>query len=138
MFHKGLKVPKNIETWIQKEISSSHNHVCTVAHKENNVYNIYMKPKGDIDAMPLSQLGPKRKDQRIQIIHVKQVVQSQEEQEHTMIRDDAVDGVELMVLGLPRLSRTRCKTDRRTRADGTCSVQKLVSPLRSVERSSAR
>ena len=29
---------------------------CTVAHKENNVYNIYMRPRGNkIDAMPLSR-----------------------------------------------------------------------------------
>ena len=30
LFHKGSNVAKNIEAWIQKEISSSHFHCCTV------------------------------------------------------------------------------------------------------------
>ena len=34
----------------------SQYHGCTVAYKENNVYNIYMKPRGNkTDAMPLSE-----------------------------------------------------------------------------------
>ena len=45
-----------MEARIQKEITSSQYHGCTVAHKENNVYNFYTKPKvNEIDAMLLSQ-----------------------------------------------------------------------------------
>ena len=55
MFHKGSNVAKKIDAWIQKEMRDSQYHGCRVPHEENNVYNIYMKPKGnDIDAMPLS------------------------------------------------------------------------------------
>ena len=53
MFHKGSNVAKKIDAWIQKEMRDSQ---YTVAYKENNVYNIYMKPRGNkTDAMPLSQ-----------------------------------------------------------------------------------
>ena len=39
----------------EKEMRDSQYYGCTVAYKENNVYNIYMKPKGNkTDAMPLS------------------------------------------------------------------------------------
>ena len=55
MFHKGSNVAKTIDAWIQKELRDSSCRGCTVACKENNVYNIYMKPRGNkIDAMPLS------------------------------------------------------------------------------------
>ena len=55
MFHKGSNVAKKIDAWIQKELRDSQYRGCTVAYKENNVYNIYMKPRGNkIDAMPLS------------------------------------------------------------------------------------
>ena len=52
MFHKGSNVAKKIDTWIQKELRDSQYRGCTVAYKENNVYNIYMKPRENkIDAM---------------------------------------------------------------------------------------
>ena len=55
MFHKGSNVAKKIDIWIQKELRGSQYRGCTVAYKENNVYNIYMKPReNNIDAMPLS------------------------------------------------------------------------------------
>ena len=55
MFHKGSNVAKKIDAWIQKELRDSQYRGCTVAYKENNVYNIYMKPRENkIDAMPLS------------------------------------------------------------------------------------
>ena len=55
MFHKGSNVAKKIDVWIQKELRDSQYRGCTVAYKENNVYNIYMKPRRNkIDAMPLS------------------------------------------------------------------------------------
>ena len=55
MFHKGSKVAKKIDAWIQKELRDPQYRGCTVAYKENNVYNIYTKPRGNkIDAMPLS------------------------------------------------------------------------------------
>ena len=49
MFHIGSNVAKKIDAWIQKELRDSQYRGCTVAYKENNVYN-------KIDAMPLS--GP--------------------------------------------------------------------------------
>ena len=55
MFHKGSNVVKKIDVWIQKELRDSQYRSCTIAYKENNVFNIYMKPRGNkIDAMPLS------------------------------------------------------------------------------------
>ena len=43
MFHRGSNVAKKMDAW-------------TDAYKENNVYNIYMKPRGNkTDAMPLSE-----------------------------------------------------------------------------------
>ena len=55
MFHKGSNVAKKMDAWVQKELRDSQYRGCTVAYKENNVYNIYMKPRGnEIDAMPLS------------------------------------------------------------------------------------
>ena len=56
MLHKGSNVAKKIDAWSQKEMRDSQNYGCTVAYKENNVYNIYLKPKGNnTDAMPLSE-----------------------------------------------------------------------------------
>ena len=56
MFHKGSNFAKKIDAWIQKEMRDSQYHGCTVAYKENNLYNIYMKPRENkIDAMPLSE-----------------------------------------------------------------------------------
>ena len=55
MFHNGSIVAKKIDASIQKELRDSQYRGCTVAYKGNNVYNIYMKPRGSkIDAMPLS------------------------------------------------------------------------------------
>ena len=55
MFHKGSNVAKKIDAWVQKELRDSQHRGCTVVYKENNVYNIYMRPRGNkIDAMPLS------------------------------------------------------------------------------------
>ena len=54
-FHNGSNVAKKIDAWIQMELRDSQYRGCTVAYKENNVYNIYMIPRGNrIDAMPLS------------------------------------------------------------------------------------
>ena len=56
MFHKGSNVAKNIDAWIQKEMRESQYYGCTVAYKENKVYNILLKPRGNkTDAMPLSE-----------------------------------------------------------------------------------
>ena len=56
LFHMCSTVAKKIEGRIQKEMTDSQHHRCTVAYKEHNVYNIYMKPNGnEIDAMLLSQ-----------------------------------------------------------------------------------
>ena len=40
-------VAKKIDAWIQKEMRDSQYIPCTVAYKENNMYNIYLKPKGN-------------------------------------------------------------------------------------------
>ena len=37
LFHKGSKVAKKIDAWIQKDMRDSQYHGCTVAYKENNV-----------------------------------------------------------------------------------------------------
>ena len=55
MFHKGSNVAKKIDAWVQKEFRDSQYRGCTAAYKENNVYNIHVKPRENkIDAMPLS------------------------------------------------------------------------------------
>ena len=55
MFHKGSNVAKKMDAWVQ-ELRDSLYRGRTVAYKENNVYNIYMKPRGNkTDAMPLSE-----------------------------------------------------------------------------------
>ena len=46
MFHKGSNVAKKIDAWIHKELRNSQYRGCTLAYKENNVYNTYMKPRG--------------------------------------------------------------------------------------------
>ena len=94
LFHKGSNVAKKIEAWIQKEISSSQHHGSTLANKEDHVYTIYMKPKGnETGGSPLSQssvglpVGYHWRLQRIQRIQEEQTVQTQEEQgERTMIQ----------------------------------------------------
>ena len=55
MFHKVSSVAKKIDAWVQKGLRDSQYRSCTVAYKENNVHNIYVKPRENkIDAMPLS------------------------------------------------------------------------------------
>ena len=55
MFHKRFECFEEDDAWVQKELRDSHHRGCAVAYKENNVYNIYLKPRGNkIDAMPLS------------------------------------------------------------------------------------
>ena len=54
LLHRGSKVAKKTDAWIQKELSSSQCDGCTDAHKVNNVLNICLKPKGnETDVMPL-------------------------------------------------------------------------------------
>ena len=54
MTKKSWNVARNIDAWIQKELRDSPYRGCTVAYKDN-VYNIYMKPRGNkMDAMLLS------------------------------------------------------------------------------------
>ena len=49
-------VAEKLDAWIQKEMIDSQYYCCTVAYKEDNVYNIYTKPRGNkTDAMPLSE-----------------------------------------------------------------------------------
>ena len=76
VFHKGSNVAMKSDAWIQKELRDSQNRGCTVAYKENSVYNIHMKPgENKTDAMPLSghsesggcRPGPNLVDLRIQI-----------------------------------------------------------------------
>ena len=45
MFHKVSNVAKEIDAWIQKDMRDSQYNGCTVGYKENNVYNIYVKPR---------------------------------------------------------------------------------------------
>ena len=45
MFHKGSNVAKKMDAWVQKELRDSQYRGCTVAYKENNVYNIYVETK---------------------------------------------------------------------------------------------
>ena len=75
MFHKGSNVAKKMDAWVQKEFRDAQYRGCTVAYKENNVYNIDVKPRENkIDAMPLSgdsetvgcRLGLNLEDRRIQ------------------------------------------------------------------------
>ena len=62
LFLRGSNLAKEIDAWIQKEMRDSQYYGCTVAYKENNVYNIYMKPKGTrTDAMPLPSSGGSRR-----------------------------------------------------------------------------
>ena len=90
MFHKGSNVAKKIDAGIQKELRDSQYRGCTVAYKENNVYNIYMKPRENkIDAMPLSGdsesggcwPGPNLSDRRIQFKEEHEIQKFQEEHE---------------------------------------------------------
>ena len=92
MFHKGSNVAKKIDA----ELRDSQYQGCTVAYKENNMYNIYMKPRENkIDAMPLSgdsasgvcRSGPNPLDRRIQIQKIQeeheiQIFQVEFQEEH--------------------------------------------------------
>ena len=95
MFHKGSNVAKKMDAWVQKELRDSQYRGCTVAYKENNVYNIYVKPRENkIDAMPLSgdselgvcRLGPNLQDRRIQIQKFQEEHGIQKFQEEHMIQ----------------------------------------------------
>ena len=56
MFSKDSSVAKKIDGWIQEELERTQYQGCTVAYKENNVYNIYEKPKDKVkDACPLEE-----------------------------------------------------------------------------------
>ena len=56
MFHNGSTVAKKIDAWIQRELRDSQYHGRMIAYKENNVFDIYMKPRRNkTDAMPLSE-----------------------------------------------------------------------------------
>ena len=47
---------KKIDAWIQKAMRDSQHYGCTVAYKENNVYNIHLKPtRNKTSAMSLSE-----------------------------------------------------------------------------------
>ena len=125
---------------IQKEMIDSQYNGCTIAYKENNVYNIYMKPRGNkTDAMHC--LSPRGVPGRVR---TRKTGKSRSRRSgaggaHDPMRDGAVDGDELMVprvRSLPPEPRARQISEHELTQ--TCSVQKLVSPLRSVERSSAR
>ena len=45
MFHNGSNVAKKMDAWVQKELRDSQYRGCTVAYKENNENNIYVKPR---------------------------------------------------------------------------------------------
>ena len=84
VFHKGSNVSKKLDAWVQKELRDSQHRGCTVAYKENNVYNIYMKPRGNkVDAMPLSEdsesggcrSGPNLSDREIQKFQEEHMIQ---------------------------------------------------------------
>ena len=73
-----------------------------MAYKENNVYNIYMKPRGnETDAMPLSEPSD--------VLAGSEPVRPENPDPedpgggHDSMRDDAVDGEELMVPRVPSL-----------------------------------
>ena len=89
MFHKGSNVAKKIDAWVQKELRDSQYRGCTVAYKDNNVYNIYMKPrKNKMAAMPLSgdpesggcRLGPNLEEHEIQKFQEEHEIQKFQEE----------------------------------------------------------
>ena len=110
-FHQGSKVAKKIEAWIQKEINSSQYHGCTVC----NLCNMCMKPKGnETDAIPLSQCSGElpagqehvRQDNPDSQEHPQNPGKEEGAPEggaHDPIRDEAVDGEQLMIPRVPRL-----------------------------------
>ena len=116
MFHKGSNAAKKIYVWIQKELRDSQYRDCTVAYKENNVYNIYMKPRENkIDAMPLSgdsESGGCRPGPEPVRPENPEVPGGARDPEvpggaHDLIRDD-VDGDEAMVPRVPNLPPEPC------------------------------
>ena len=123
LFHEGLNVAKKIDARIQKEMRDSQYYGCTVAHKENNVYNIYMKPEGnETDAMPLSQSSKRmalgqvrtRNTQRIKRIQRSRDIPGRTEDANRPhdgpMRDGAVDGEEIMIPWVPRPPPERALT----------------------------
>ena len=113
----GSNVAKQIDAWIQKELRHSQYHGCTVAYKENNVYNIYMKPKGNkTDAMPLSEDSDNRSSRGLPAGSEPVGPENPDPEDpggardpevpggaHDPMRDDAMDGEELMVPRVPSL-----------------------------------
>ena len=105
MFHKGSNVAKKNDAWIQEEMRDSQYYGCTVAHKENNVYNIYMKPIGNkTDAMPLSEDSDNRssegcwpgpKDRRIQIQKIEEEHMIQCEMMRWMVKSSWCRGCQI-------------------------------------------
>ena len=106
MFHKGSNVAKKIDAWIQKEMRDSQYYGCAVAYKENNVYNIYMKPSGNkTDAMPLSDDSDNRSSESCRQGPNPVRPENPDPEDpggaHDPMRDDAMDGEELMVPRVP-------------------------------------
>ena len=98
MFHKGSNIAKKIDAWIQKEMRDSQYCGCTVAHKENNVYNIYMKPtRNKTDPMPLSG-GLSAGSEPVRPENPDPEDPGGAGGAHDPMRDDAMDGEELMVV----------------------------------------
>ena len=104
--HKCSNVAKKIDAWIQKELRDSQYRGCTVAYKENNVYNIYIKPReNNIDAMPLSgdsESGSCRPSERARPENPDPEIQKFQEEHMDPMRDD-VDGDEATVPRVPNL-----------------------------------
>ena len=94
---------RKIDAWIQKEMRDSQHYVCTVAYKENNVYNIYMIPRGNkTDAMPLSESST-RFPAGSEPVRPENPDPEDPGGAHDPMRDDAVDGEELVVPRVPNL-----------------------------------
>ena len=99
---------RKMDAWIQKELRDSQYYGCTVAYKENNVYNIYMKPKGNkTDAMPLSEDSDNRSSGEVPSGSEPVRPENPDPKDpigaHDLMRDDAMDGEELMVPRVPHL-----------------------------------
>ena len=89
MFHKCSNVAKKIDALVQKELRDSQYRGCTVAYKENNVYNIHVKPREKGGCRPGSEpLRPENPEVPGGA--------------HDPMRDD-VDGDEAMVPRVPNL-----------------------------------
>ena len=113
MFHKGSNVAKKIDAWIQKEMRDSQYYGCTVAYKEDNVCNIYMKHREETRLMrchcPRTQTTVPRGDAGL--VRTCKTGKTKPEDpggaggalDPMRDDDDAVDGEELMVPRVPSL-----------------------------------